>query len=138
MLQAGRLTNGSTATQFVNISDKNFKFSTRRYITENINVKTLYSVDGVIKEYWASTPDTTQGHTRGDTVKNTLPSRVKNISHWKCDATGSPGTFIAYGTGWGTQSERDGLTLTSNDKGYRFKLTNSALTTNIWDGTQWI
>lgn len=138
MLQAGRLTNGSTATQFVGISDKNFKFSTRRFITENINAKTLYSVDGAIKEYWASAPDTTQGHSRGDTIKNTVPSRVKNITHWKCDGTGTPGTFIAYGTGWGTQAERDGLTLTSNDKGYLFKLTNGALTTNMWDGTQWI
>ena len=137
ILQAGRLTNGSTATQYDNISDRNFKFSTRRFITENINTKTLYSADGVNKEYWASAPDATQGHTRGDGIKNLSPSRQKNIHSWKNGVTGSAGggTFFAYGTGWGTTAERP--TLTVKDGGYMYYDTTGQKFI-LWDGTAWL
>ena len=115
-------------------SNKNFKFTTRRFITENINVKSLFSVDGVNKEYWGSAPDVGFSHTRGDIVKNTTPTRAKNISHWKCISTGTPGTFQAYGTGWGTTAERPALV--TNDAGYSYFDTTLAKLI-LWNGTAW-
>lgn len=138
MLQPPRNTNGGTAVNFsTGFSDRNFKFDTRRFTTENIRVKNLFSVDGLNKEYWAIAPDSTQAHTRGDIVKNLTPSRAKNISEWKCVTTGGAGTgvFMAVGTGYGTTAERP--TLTANDSGYSY-FDSTLAKMILWNGTTWL
>ncbi|MGE7683263.1 glycosyl hydrolase family 28-related protein [Peribacillus simplex] len=137
ILQEANLTNGATATHYVSIPDNNFKIEARKITMENIRTKYLYSIDGATKEYWGSKPDRTIGHSRGDIIKNTLTSRVKNISHWKCENAGTESaTFIAYGTGWGTSAEKP-QTLTADDRGYCYKNTETG-NTQMWDGKRWL
>jgi hypothetical protein len=137
ILQEANLTNGATAVQYSGVSDQNFKLLAKRFQTENINVKTLFSVDGVNKDYWGSAPDVTQGHTRGDRVKNTLPSRTKNIGMWVTDTTGGAGAggFNAIGIGYGTTAERP--TLTVNDECYAYFDTTLGKMI-VWNGTAWL
>lgn len=138
ILQAGNLSNSSTATQYVGIPDNNFMFEQNRFTTQNIRTKYLYREDGLNKEYWASSINKTLPHTRGDIIKNTVPYPAKNITHWKCETSGtSSAKFIAYGTGWGTTAEKNALTLTADDKGYWYKNTETA-SLQMWDGTAWI
>lgn len=99
MLQPPRLTNGSTTTVFSSgFNDKNFKFSTRRFITENANFKYIYSIDSVNRVSWGTQnpmlESTFQGN-RGDYRHNTLPSELGTagskyvINGWKCISTGT-------------------------------------------------
>jgi hypothetical protein len=99
MLQPPRLTNGSTAAIFSpSFSDKNFKFTTRRFITENINTKYLYNADGVNRISWGTQnpmlESTFQGN-RGDYRYNTLPTELGTtgskyiVNGWKCTSSGT-------------------------------------------------
>jgi hypothetical protein len=100
ILQEANLTNGSIATQFSGVSDQNFKLLARRFQTENINVKSIFSVDAVNKQEWGSAAPTINGWTRGDRVWNTLPSELGTtgskyvITGWICTVTGTPGTWL--------------------------------------------
>ncbi|MED3974622.1 hypothetical protein P4639_14610 [Priestia megaterium] len=103
-LQEANLTGGSTATQFVGVSEQNFKLLARRFQTENINVRYIYSLSGNNKMDWGSqspTLDTpTIGWTRGDYRMNTFPSELGTagskyvLNGWKCIAGGTPGTWV--------------------------------------------
>lgn len=71
----------------------------------------------------------------GDVCENTVPTLLKNISHWKCITAGTSGTWVAYGCGTGTTAQRP--TLTANDAGYLYYDTTT--TTKIfWTGTAWV
>jgi hypothetical protein len=103
ILQEANLTNGSTATQYTGVSDQNFKLLAKRFQTENINVKTLFSVDGSNKQEWGSTnpaSDTPIGWTRGDRRWNKVPSELGTagskyvVNGWICTGTGTPGTWV--------------------------------------------
>jgi hypothetical protein len=104
ILQEANLTNGSTAVQFSGVSDQNHKFLAKRFQTEIINVKTLFSVDGANKQEWGSQSPTadspTTGWTRGDRRWNKIPSELGTtgskyvVSGWLCLATGTPGTWV--------------------------------------------
>jgi hypothetical protein len=103
ILQEANLTNGATATQYTGVSDQNFKLLAKRFQTENINVKTLFSVDGANKQEWGSTnpaSDTPIGWTRGDRRWNKVPSELGTagskyvVNGWICTGTGTPGTWV--------------------------------------------
>lgn len=137
ILQEANLTNGSTATQFDGVSDFNMKLLAKRLQHEILNVKTIYSIDQVNKEYWGTEPDPLQGHTRGDIIKNSLPSRTKNIKQWHCVVGGSAGggTFMAEGVGRGTTIERPALTL--KDDGYVY-FDETLARFILWNGSAWV
>lgn len=69
----------------------------------------------------------------GDEIRNTAPTRTKNISHWKCIT--APGTWQAYGTGYGTTAERP--TLTVNDACYTYHDTDLGKVIT-WSGSAWL
>lgn len=71
----------------------------------------------------------------GKRVNNLTPSRTKNISHWICVAGGTPGTWMACGSGWGTTAERP--TLSSGDSGYIYFDTTIAKAIS-WNGSTWL
>lgn len=71
----------------------------------------------------------------GDSITNSAPTIAKNIVKWTCITSGTPGTWVAYGTGWGTTAQRP--TLTGNDQGYTFY--DTTLAKNIlWNGSAWL
>ncbi|AKA61474.1 tail protein [Bacillus phage Stahl] len=100
LLQPPRLTNGSDSAVIFSagFSDKNFKFSTRRFITENINTKYLYNIDGINRISWGTQnpmlESTFQGN-RGDYRHNTLPTELGAtgskyvVNGWKCISSGT-------------------------------------------------
>jgi hypothetical protein len=104
ILQEANLTNGATATQYSGVSDQNFKLLAKRFQTENINVKTLFSVDGANKQEWGSQSPTADspatGWTRGDRRWNKVPSELGTagskyvLQGWICTVTGTPGTWV--------------------------------------------
>jgi hypothetical protein len=136
ILQEGNLANSSTAAQFVGTFSDVFKFGVNMLTLKNITTDYIFYSNG-LKEYFASAPNKTLSHTRGDIVKNTVPYPAKNITHWKCETTGTASaTFIAYGTGWGTTTEKP-TNLTTDDKGYWYKNTETG-SLQMWNGTAWI
>lgn len=78
---------------------------------------------------------TTGTWTLGNRVNNLTPTRMKNISHWVCITAGTPGIWMAHGTGWGTTAERP--TLSSGDSGYSYFDTTLAKMI-AWNGSAWI
>lgn len=104
ILQEANLTGGSTATQFVGVNEQNFKLLARRFQTENINTRYIYSISGNNKMDWGAqspTLDTpTIGWTRGDYRMNTFPAELGTagskyvVNGWKCVGTGNPGTWV--------------------------------------------
>lgn len=87
--------------------------------------------------YYATVAPTTlpTGATIGDTIINSLPSRVKNITHWRLISLSGSGTWFAYGTGWGTTAERP--TLAAQDAGYSF-FDSTLAKMILWNGTAWL
>lgn len=100
ILQEANLTNGATAVQYSGVSDQNFKLLAKRFQTENINVKSLFSVDALNKQEWASVIPSTGGWTRGDRLWNKVPSELGTagskyvVTGWLCTVTGTPGTWV--------------------------------------------
>lgn len=136
ILQEGNLSNSATAAQFVGSFSDTFKFGVNILTVKNVTADYIFHSNG-LKEYYASAPNKTISHTRGDIIKNTVPYPAKNISHWKCETTGTASaTFIAYGTGWGTTAQKPS-NLTTDDKGYFYKNIETG-NTQMWDGTAWI
>ncbi|TMV44459.1 hypothetical protein FE783_32220 [Paenibacillus mesophilus] len=71
----------------------------------------------------------------GDIIYNIAATRTRNISHWQCVGDGAPGTWRAFGCGWGTTAERPALA--ASDAGYQYMDTNLNKTI-LWDGTAWL
>lgn len=104
LLQEANLTGGSTATQFVGVSEQNVKLLARRLQTENINVRYIYSLSGNNKMDWGAQSPVSDnpviGWTRGDYRINTFPSELGTagskyvLNGWKCIAGGTPGTWV--------------------------------------------
>jgi len=85
---------------------------------------------------WGTDAPTTGTWAVGDTVVNTTPTRILNIAHWTCYTAGTPGSWMAYGMGWGTTAERTGLSLDGRDAGYAFFDTTLGEVA-IWNGGAW-
>jgi hypothetical protein len=105
ILHAPRLTNGATATIFsTSFPTKNFMFDVRKFTTENIRVKQLFTVDGINKQEYGSQIPTADspaaGWTRGDRRFNVNTSELGTagskyvVQGWICTVTGTPGTWV--------------------------------------------
>ncbi|TNJ62008.1 hypothetical protein FE784_32790 [Paenibacillus hemerocallicola] len=62
-------------------------------------------------------------------------TRTRNISHWLCVGDGAPGTWRAFGSGWGTTAERP--TLAASDAGYQY-MDSDLNKTILWNGEAWL
>lgn len=71
----------------------------------------------------------------GDQIFNIAPTRTRNISHWQCVGDGAPGTWRAFGCGWGATAERPSLA--ASDAGYQYMDTDLNKTI-LWDGSAWL
>lgn len=90
--------------------------------------RTRYSGGGI--------PSASDGAFRsGDMIVNIAPTRTRNISHWQCVGDGAPGTWRAFGSGWGTTAERP--TLAASDAGYQY-MDADLNKTILWNGTAWL
>lgn len=126
---------GTDISVYGNIDDSNFgiRFDSTATYTEFGNKSTAASFSREVV-YGTAAP-TSGTHKIGKTVRNTTPTREKNITEWRNQATGTPGTWNAIGTGYGTTAERP--TLTTGDRGYHYM--DSTLAKVIaWNGSSWL
>jgi hypothetical protein len=121
--------------EFVGLFTASGKAYTDYYLTASATNPELRRADTRRKPWYASAAPTTGYHIQGERVINDIPSLAKNISHWDCIVTGTPGVWNARGCGTGTTAQRP--VLTSNDAGYLFKDTTTG-TLIFWNGTAWI
>ena len=82
-----------------------------------------------------TTAPTTGAWIATDNVINSAPTIAKNISKWVCVTSGTPGVWIAQGTGTGTTAQSP--TLVANDQCYSYYDTTLAKMI-LWNGTTWL
>lgn len=88
-------------------------------INNDANLKQkLDTITPSITKIWSNSAPTTGTWKVGDMVENTSPTSSKNINHWICVQSGSPGVWRAVGIGYGHTVEQP--TLGPNDAGYIF------------------
>jgi len=82
-----------------------------------------------------SAAPTSGSYSKGDVIENVNATLVKNIDRWRCVTTGSPGTWVAYGTGEGTTANRPSLVI--GDRGYTYFDTDLNKLV-YWNGSAWL
>lgn len=140
VLQSGVCgTNGIRCTiegnDFIGLFTPTGKAYSDYYLTATATNPELRRDDTRRRASYASAAPTTGYHIQGESVNNDIPSLTKNISHWDCIVTGTPGVWNARGCGTGTTGQRP--TLTTNDAGYLYRDTSTG-TIVFWNGTAWI
>jgi hypothetical protein len=135
ILKAASITGGTSPTQFNGdfSSGNNVRFDIGRTRFKSVVLDEYYL--GSRKHFSGTNAPTSGTFAQGDICEYTQPTQTKNISHWKCVSSGSPGVWMASGTGHGTTAQRPALTV--NDAGYSYVNTDTN-TRQYWTGTAWI
>lgn len=92
--------------------------------------------DGAYREFRGTSIPSGVTFAVGDTVYNTAPTAVKNISHWVCRVAGNPGSWVAFGIGQGTTAQRPS-DLTASDYNYMYYDTDLRKVI-CWNGFGWV
>jgi BppU N-terminal domain len=136
ILKAASVTGGTSPTQYNGdfTTGNNIRFDIGKVRVKSLVLDSEYYL-GSRKHDSSNNAPTTGTYAQGDRRINTQPTRTKNISQWVCVSSGSPGIWMAQGTGHGTTAERPSLT--ANDAGYSYVNTETN-TRQYWTGSSWV